>query len=32
VSIEHARREYGVVIDEATMMVDVAATRQARHA
>jgi len=32
VSIEHARREYGVVIDPVTMTMDEAATRQARHA
>jgi N-methylhydantoinase B len=32
VSIEHARREYGVVIDPATMTVDAVATRRVRHA
>jgi N-methylhydantoinase B len=32
VSIEHARREYGVVVDPATMTVDAAATRRIRHA
>ncbi len=31
VSIEHARREYGVVVDPATLTVDEAATRKARH-
>ncbi len=30
VSLEHARREYGVVIDPATLTVDEAATRSAR--
>jgi len=31
VSIEHARREYRVVIDPTTLTVDEAATRRARH-
>ena len=31
ISVEHARAEYGVVIDPATMSVDHAATERARH-